>query len=167
MSLSLFCYRKRDLGLVGIVCLVKRTNLELAILDDLLPFINVLYFCHMEPRATPKQVVEKWLNAFNNADTETLQALYAKTAINHQMPNAPIVGQEAIGKMFRNEFAIAPDMHCIPVQIIEEGNWAVLEWTDPKGFRGCGFFEVNDGLIQTQRGYWDRLTFNMLYKIGT
>lgn len=123
-------------------------------------------FAYMETRMKPGDVVEKWLNAFNSADTETLQSLYAKTAVNHQMPNEPIVGQEAIGKMFRNEFAIAPEMHCIPVQIIEEGSWAVLEWTDPKGFKGCGFFEVNDGLIQTQRGYWDRLTFNQLYNIG-
>lgn len=67
--------------------------------------------------------------------------------------------------MFRNEFALAPGMHCIPVQIIAENNWAVLEWRDPKGFTGCGFFEVIDGKIHNQRGYWDRLTFNKLYDI--
>ena len=119
----------------------------------------------METHSTPRQTVEKWLKAFNNADTTTLESLYAKNAINHQMPNEPIHGQEAIGKMFRNEFSVAPEMHCIPVQIIEEGTWAVLEWTDPKGFTGCGFFEVSNGLIQTQRGYWDRMTFNKLYNI--
>lgn len=114
---------------------------------------------------TPRQTIEKWLAAFNNADTETLESLYAPQAINHQMPNQAIQGRAAIGKMFRDEFAVAPEMHCIPVQIIEEGDWAVLEWRDPKGFNGCGFFEVKDGLIQTQRGYWDRLTFNKLYGI--
>jgi len=30
-----------------------------------------------------------------------------------------------------------------------------LEWIDPDGFRGCGFFHVRDGLIHHQRGYWD------------
>ena len=30
-----------------------------------------------------------------------------------------------------------------------------LEWIDPDGFRGCGFFQVRDGLIHHQRGYWD------------
>ncbi len=79
------------------------------------------------------------------------------------MPKDPVAGKEEIGKMFRDEFASAPDMHCEIVQIIEEGNWAVLEWRDPKGFRGCGFFEIQDGLIKMQRGYWDRLTFNRLY----
>ena len=112
---------------------------------------------------TPKQTVEKWLAAFNQADTALLESLYAEDATNHQMPNAPVVGSAAIGQMFRNEFAAAPTMHCIPVQIIEEGRWAVLEWQDPKGFRGCGFFEVQDGKIKTQRGYWDKLSFQKLY----
>jgi len=95
-----------------------------------------------------------------------LESLYAVNAVNHQMPNQPVKGRAAIGEMFRNEFAAAPQMHCIPVQIIEEGNWAVLEWKDPKDFHGCGFFEIKDGLIQTQRGYWDRLSFMKLYNIG-
>jgi limonene-1,2-epoxide hydrolase len=119
----------------------------------------------MKTNVTPRQLIEMWVNAFNIADTITLESLYAPDAINHQMPNEPIRGQQAIGQMFRNEFAAASEMHCIPVQIIEEGNWAVLEWTDPKGFTGCGFFEVKNGLIHTQRGYWDRLTFNKLYGV--
>jgi hypothetical protein len=51
------------------------------------------------------------------------------------------------------------------VQIIEQGNWAVLEWRDPKGFGGCGFFEIKNNLIHTQRGYWDKLTFYKLHNI--
>jgi limonene-1,2-epoxide hydrolase len=116
---------------------------------------------------TPRQIIEKWLAAFNEANTKELETLYANNAVNHQMPNEPVTGRQAIGQMFRDEFVAAPDMHCIPVQIIEEGNWAVLEWRDPKGFRGCGFFEVRDELIQTQRGYWDKLTFNKLYSVET
>lgn len=113
----------------------------------------------------PRMVIEKWLTAFNNADTDALEALYAEDAINHQMPNEAIQGKSSIGDMFRKEFAAAPEMHCIPVQIIEEGDWAVLEWRDPKGFRGCGFFEVRNGFIQTQRGYWDKLSFMKLYNL--
>lgn len=114
---------------------------------------------------SPKQTIEKWVAAFNQADTATLESLYADTAVNHQMPNEPIIGKQAIGQMFRSEFIAAPEMHCIPVQIIEEGNWAVLEWRDPKGFTGCGFFNVINGKIHIQRGYWDKLTFNKLYHI--
>lgn len=114
---------------------------------------------------TPRQTIEKWLTAFNSGDVDALENLYAEDAVNHQAPNEPVKGKMAIGKMFRNEFAMAPEMHCIPVQIIEENEWAVLEWRDPKGFTGCGFFHVVNGLIQTQRGYWDKLSFNKLYNI--
>ena len=114
---------------------------------------------------TPRQIVEKWVAAFNAADSDLLESMYAEDAINHQMPNEQVAGRDNIGAMFRWEFSIAPSMHCIPVQIIGEGNWAVLEWKDPKGFRGCGFFEIKNGLIQTQRGYWDRLMFEKLYGV--
>ncbi|MCL2065529.1 MAG: ester cyclase, partial [Candidatus Cloacimonetes bacterium] len=43
--------------------------------------------------------------------------------------------------------------------IFEDGDWGILEWKDPKGFRGCGFFNVIDGKIKFQRGYWDKLSF--------
>ena len=58
----------------------------------------------------------------------------------------------------RREFA-ATEMVCIPENVFEDGEWAILEWRDPKGLRGCGFFHVVDGLIQFQRGYWDQLSF--------
>jgi hypothetical protein len=115
---------------------------------------------------TAKQIVEKWVSAFNAADTATLESLYATDAINHQMPSHPVQGRPAIGEMFRREFAASPQMYCLPRQIIAEGDWAVLEWTDPKGFSGCGFFQITNGLIRVQRGYWDRLTFNKLYNIA-
>jgi limonene-1,2-epoxide hydrolase len=112
---------------------------------------------------TPKEIVEKWVEAFNEADIEKLRSLYADDAVNHQMPNEAVNGKEAIGNMFRLEFEAAPQMHCIKQQIISEGDWVVLEWRDPKGFRGCGFFLVKDNLIQLQRGYWDKLSFQKLY----
>jgi hypothetical protein len=60
--------------------------------------------------------------------------------------------------MFAAEFAAA-DMLCIPENIFEDGEWAILEWRDPLGLRGCGFFRVVGGLIVFQRGYWDKLSF--------
>ena len=114
---------------------------------------------------TPTELIQQWVDAFNKADADALEAMYATDAVNHQMPNEAVVGQKAIGNMFRHEFAMASEMHCIPVQIIEQGNWAVLEWRDPKGFGGCGFFEIINNRIQTQRGYWDKLTFYKLHHI--
>ena len=60
--------------------------------------------------------------------------------------------------MFEREFSMV-DMVCIPEVIHEPGDVAILEWKDPKGLRGCGFFTVKDGKLIFQRGYWDKLSF--------
>jgi len=106
----------------------------------------------------PKQVVEAWVEAFNLADPEALGELYAEDAINHQVMWEPLCGRAAIQAMFEREFARA-EMTCIIENLFEDGRWAILEWRDPKGLRGCGFFQVIDGRIRLQRGYWDQLSF--------
>ncbi len=107
---------------------------------------------------TPREVVTAWVEAFNRADADALAALYADGATNHQVALEPVVGRAAIHATFRREFAAA-EMVCIPENLFEDGEWAILEWRDPKGLRGCGFFHVVGGLIRFQRGYWDRLSF--------
>jgi len=107
---------------------------------------------------TPKQILESWIDAFNNADAEAIAELYTEDAINHQVPNEPIIGKTAIKKMFTEEFALA-EMTCIPENIFQDGCWAILEWKDPNGLRGCGFFMVENDKICIQRGYWDKLSF--------
>ena len=106
----------------------------------------------------PKEVVRDWIAAFNRSDVDALAALYADDATNHQVMLEPVVGRAAIRDMFRREFKAA-EMVCIAENLFEDGEWAILEWRDPKGLRGCGFFHVINGLIQHQRGYWDRLSF--------
>lgn len=113
----------------------------------------------------PKQLIEKWVRAFNNADVNTLVSYYADNAINHQVVNDPVVGKEAIRKMFTNEFAQAK-MVCNIENIFEDGEWAILEWKDPLGLRGCGFFFIVDDKIRFQRGYWDRLSFQKLHGLS-
>lgn len=113
---------------------------------------------------TPKQILEQWIEAFNRANAEAIANLYADDAINHQVANEPIVGKEAIKQMFATEFANA-EMVCIPENIFQDGDWAILEWKDPKGLRGCGFFHIKDNKIIFQRGYWDKLSFYKLHNI--
>jgi limonene-1,2-epoxide hydrolase len=107
---------------------------------------------------SPRELLGRWVAAFNAADADALAALYHEDAINHQVVWDPMVGREAIHAMFAREFATA-EMHCIPDNIFQDGEWGMLEWRDPKGLRGCGFFHVVDGRIKFQRGYWDRLSF--------
>lgn len=112
----------------------------------------------------PGKLVEKWVERFNAADADGLAALYHDDAVNHQVANEPVEGKIAIREMFAREFATAK-MVCIVEQILEDAPWAVLEWKDPLGLRGCGFFRVEDGRIRFQRGYWDKLSFLRMHNL--
>ena len=106
----------------------------------------------------PKDVVNQWVDAFNSHDAEAIASLYHSNAENHQVANEAVAGRDAIREMFTNEFSTAK-MVCIVENLLEDGQWAVLEWRDPLGLRGCGFFHVVNGKILFQRGYWDKLSF--------
>ena len=93
----------------------------------------------------PKEVVCKWVDAFNGHDVDAIVSLYHDNATNHQVTNEPGIGIDAIREIVEN--------------IFEDGQWAILEWKDPLGLRGCGFFHVVNGKILFQRGYWDKLSF--------
>ena len=106
----------------------------------------------------PKEVICRWVDAFNAHDVEAIACLYHEEAVNHQVANEPVCGLAAIREMLTAEFAAA-EMTAIVENLFEDGQWAILEWRDPLGLRGCGFFQVVNGKILLQRGYWDRLSF--------
>jgi ketosteroid isomerase-like protein len=106
----------------------------------------------------PREVVSTWVDAFNRGDADALAGLYAEDAVNHQVPETPVTGRAAIRRMFAAEFDRA-EMVCIVENLFQDGEWAILEWRDPGGLRGCGFFHVRHGKIVFQRGYWDKLSF--------
>jgi len=107
---------------------------------------------------TPKKLIKKWVDAFNKADVDRLASFYSEDAVNHQVNTDPVEGREAIRKMFEEEFSKA-EMICIVENIFEDGSWGMLEWKDPLGLRGCGFFKIENDKIVFQRGYWDKLSF--------
>jgi limonene-1,2-epoxide hydrolase len=112
----------------------------------------------------PKKIVESWVEAFNNGDADAVAGFYAEHAINHQVAENPVEGKAAIRDMFAREFAQA-EMTCLVENLFEDGEWAILEWKDPLGLRGCGFFQVQNGKIVFQRGYWDKLSFLRMHKL--
>jgi len=113
----------------------------------------------------PKDVVRAWVEAFNRADVDLLADFYSETAVNHQVAESPVEGREAIRAMFVRGFATAK-MVCIVENLFEDGEWAILEWRDPLGLRGCGFFHVVNDQIVFQRGYWDKLSFLKSHGLG-
>lgn len=118
----------------------------------------------MSELQSPKEVVRAWVETFNRGDADALAAFYHEDAVNHQVAQAPVEGREAIHAMFAAEFARA-EMVCIVENLFEDGEWAMLEWRDPLGLRGSGFFHVRDGQIVFQRGYWDKLSFLRLHNL--
>lgn len=107
---------------------------------------------------TPRELIRRWVEHFNARDVDGLAAMYHVDAVNHQVALEPVVGRDAITRMFADGFTAA-EMVCIVENIFEEGEWGILEWKDPLGLRGCGFFHFREGLITLQRGYWDKATF--------
>lgn len=120
----------------------------------------------MAKQMKPRELIERWVELFNRKDVAALTDLYVDDAINHQVAESPVQGREAIGQMFAAGFASA-DMVCIVENIFEDGEWGILEWRDPLGLRGCGFFRCVGGKIAFQRGYWDKLTFLRLHGLAT
>jgi len=112
----------------------------------------------------PKELILKWVESFNCGNVSEIISYYHDDAINHQVVNEPIIGKSAIKEMFAREFASAT-MICIIENIFEDGEWAILEWRDPLGLRGCGFFRVVEDKIIFQRGYWDKLSFLRQHKL--
>jgi limonene-1,2-epoxide hydrolase len=110
----------------------------------------------------PKDVVKTWVDAFNRVDVAALIALYADHAVNHQVAESPVEGRAAIREMFTIAFATAR-MVRVMENLFQDGEWAILEWRDPLGLRGCGFFHVVGGKIVFQRGYLDKLSFLRLH----
>ncbi len=105
-----------------------------------------------------RQLIRAWVETFNRADVNALADFYTEDAVNHQVAESPVHGRAAIRQMFADGFASA-NMVCIVENIFVDGEWAILEWRDPLGMRGCGFFHVVNGKIVCQRGYWDKLSF--------
>src|SRR5215813_11322719 len=92
---------------------------------------------------SPREVVECWVERFSAGDAGGLADLYYPDAVNHQVTQVPVEGRDAIRAMFEREFASA-DMTCIVEAIHEAGDVAALEWRDPLGLRGWGFFTVRN-----------------------
>lgn len=113
---------------------------------------------------SPKAVIQKWVEVFNKADAGAIAEFYHNDAVNHQTTTDPVEGKSAIREMFNREFAAA-DMTCIVENLFEDGEWCILEWRDPLGLRGCGFFHIVDDKIKFQRGYWDKLSFLRLHNL--
>lgn len=104
------------------------------------------------------EVVKNWVSAFSRGNADAVARFYMEDAINHQVVQEPIDGRVAIREMCAREFDRAAMVYQIK-SVFQDGECAILEWTDPKELRGCDFFNIVDGRIVFQRGYFNELSF--------
>jgi len=123
-----------------------------------------------------KELLQRWIEAFNRKDIEVVINCYAEDAVNFQVATGePAVGREQIRRDTEAFFKGFPDSWARVENLLADGDWAAWEWSgggtfsgefygaSPTGksyeLRGCGFFQFKDGKIIVQRGYWDKLTW--------
>jgi hypothetical protein len=110
---------------------------------------------------TPKQVVTEWAAAFNQSDAAAGAALYHEDATNIRVPfGEPLRGRRAMLENFIEFFRAFPDSYTRSRAFSR-----MVTGPSCRTFtlRGCGFFQIVDCKIRSQRGYWDRATgFNQL-----
>lgn len=123
-----------------------------------------------------KELLQKWIDAFNRKDLDAVVDCYAEDAVNFQVAaGEPSIGHEQIRKDTAEFFKGFPDSWAKVENIMSEGDWAAWEWigggtflgefygNKPTGktyeLRGCGFFTFKDDKIIYQRGYWDKHTW--------
>lgn len=106
--------------------------------------------------------VKAWVDAYNASDVDALSALYADEASIEVNYIGRLDGKARIKAAHEESFA-RDAAHLAKMSIVrlhDAGDAAVVEWRDVKGLVGVNVFDVADGLITSQRVYFDRLTEN-------
>jgi steroid delta-isomerase-like uncharacterized protein len=122
-----------------------------------------------------RAVLLEWIAAFHARDPDRVADLYHVEAVNWQVADNPVIGRDNIRDMVAQFFSAFPDSYTNVENVIADGNWAAWEWVGGGTFardlgpiaatgktfeiRGCGFFEIVDGKIKLQRGYWDKVSW--------
>lgn len=123
-----------------------------------------------------KELLQKWIEAFQSCDVDAVAECYADDAVNFQIAaGEPAIGKEQIRKDTAEFFKGFPDAWSRVENIIADGDRAAWEWVgggtftgefygaSPTGksftIHGCGFFKFKDGKIVEQHGYWDKLSW--------
>jgi limonene-1,2-epoxide hydrolase len=100
----------------------------------------------------PREVVQAWLAARARADAEALVSLYAREATYLLPTGEALVGRDVIRDRLAHSILAVPVR--VQESLFEDGEWAILEWTEPQGARGCSIFHIPYGRIVAQRDYW-------------
>lgn len=130
------------------------------------------------------QFAVQWIEAYNSHNPEIILDMYDEQVTNIQFPwRKSVQGREAMRTTYINVFNAFPDIHIEAENIVEETPWVVIEWRfsgTMKGsfaghspnnnsfdMRGCEIFQIENGKIVIQHGYWDKATMFDQLKLNT
>ena len=128
--------------------------------------------------AQAREVSDRYTDLINAHDAQGIAALFADDGVIVD-PGGEHRGRDAIAQYWEGFFQAFPDMHGQDDFEAESGDTAINEWSasgtntgpleGPEGtipatgkgvtLRGCDAITVRDGLIQSQRVYFDQLSF--------
>jgi len=112
------------------------------------------------------QLVEDFVQAFNNRDVEAIMAFFTEDAIYHNMPMEPAQGTVAIRAMIDGFVNPAEKIAWENLNISEAGSTVLTERIDRFVIGGkevalpvMGAFDIKDGKIAAWRDYFDLATW--------
>ncbi|MCG6167224.1 ester cyclase [Leptospira sp. FAT2] len=131
---------------------------------------------------SPKQIAMSWIEAYNSHNPDAAISLYDENIANLQFPwGKTVQGREAMRNTYVNVFKAFPDIRIEVMNMIEQEPWVVVEWRfsgTMKGefaghtpnnnsfdMHGCEIFQIVNGKILVQHGYWDKETMFSQLKI--
>ncbi|WP_166038855.1 amidohydrolase family protein [Sphingosinicella sp. YJ22] len=103
--------------------------------------------------ATPEEIVQRQLNAYNARDLEAFIATYHPDVQIYDFPDAPTMqGHAAMRRQYGAMFERAPALHAYVPRRIAVGNYVIDEeivsgLPEGRRIRGAAIYEVRDGLI--------------------
>jgi steroid delta-isomerase-like uncharacterized protein len=133
-----------------------------------------------KPRTTKRKAVEECVTAYFDAiaarDVHALGEHWREDGVDEIVPIGVLRGRGEIRDFFRELFAAVPDLETQVVRVVAGDRLAALEWRmsgtfngapfqgiDPTGnevqMRGLDLFEVEDGQIVGNTGYYDGAEF--------
>jgi steroid delta-isomerase-like uncharacterized protein len=128
--------------------------------------------------AQARELSDRYTDAINAHDAQAIGALFAEDGV-FEEPAGKFEGREAIVEYWVRFFEAFPDLNGRDEFKAESGDTAINEWSfsgtnsgpmeTPEGtipatgnrvtVRGCDAITARDGLIVSQRAYYDQLAF--------
>ncbi len=114
----------------------------------------------------PGSIVDRFMQAFNDKDLETIESLLAEDVVYHNMPMQPVSGRDAVMQAIKGYVEPSKSIDWTVTHQAVSGNVVLNERVDRFDLGGnrielpvMGTFEIRDGKIVAWRDYFDLATW--------